>query len=606
MRKTALKLAAVAAGRRIGGAGSWPPPVRIPAATSAGSTHSRKTPPRRASRQGDRRSRAAMTFDPAIIRAITARPCSSRPSCNSPTAWSAATAFRTAWPRSSSTPRCSRRSRSNTACRRRCSSRSGDWKATSAPISATTKSRARSPRWPMTAAAPTSSARNCSMRCASSSAAISPSTMIGDWAGEFGGMQFTASDYLKNAVDFDGDGRRDLTNSIPDTLASAANFLVSLGWQRGQPWLQEVTVPQNLPWDQADLTIQHPRSQWVAWGVKAAHGALPSDNLPASMILPMGRHGPAFLAYPNFKAFLGWNSAYVYSTTVAYFATRLAGAPTVNHDGATTVAALSPQQVMELQRLLIKARLRRRRRNRRQGRRRHPRRDQKGADETRPAGGFLSDRRIDRAPGPGHHPLVPQSRRRRRSILLTILRAGRRFGGGGALISMEGARTVEEFVMTKFSGCLMAALLASALAMPTNADAASVKQSNSGAPAHAAPAVHAAPHIAAPHFTPRGGSTPHYTARSGGTPQFTARRCATPHITTHRNFASHATGSGPRRRMPACRGRIARRRASFGARKFATRAKSVCTAIGWSPRTRSTPSRASPRCPTRKPPPSAP
>lgn len=178
--------------------------------------------------------------------------------------------------------------------------------------------------------------------------------MIGDWAGEFGGMQFTASDYLKNAVDFDGDGRRDLIHSIPDTLASAANFLVTLGWQRGQPWLQEVRVPANLPWQEADVSVQHPRSQWVAWGVKGAHGTLPSDNLPASLILPMGRNGPAFLAYPNFKAFLGWNSAMVYSTTVAYFATRLAGAPTVDHSGATNVAPLSTAQVMELQRLLIK------------------------------------------------------------------------------------------------------------------------------------------------------------------------------------------------------------------------------------------------------------
>jgi lytic murein transglycosylase len=182
-----------------------------------------------------------------------------------------------------------------------------------------------------------------------------PADVIGDWAGEFGGMQFTASDYLKNAVDFDGDGRRDLTNSIPDTLASAANFLVSLGWQRGQPWLQEVVMPQKMAWDQADLTIQHPRSQWVAWGVKPAHGALPSDDLQASLVLPMGRFGPAFLAYPNFKAFLGWNSAMVYSTTVAYFATRLAGEPTVNHAGAMTVAVLSPQQIMDLQRLLTKA-----------------------------------------------------------------------------------------------------------------------------------------------------------------------------------------------------------------------------------------------------------
>ena len=182
-----------------------------------------------------------------------------------------------------------------------------------------------------------------------------PVDVIGDWAGEFGGMQFTASDYLKNGVDFDGDGRRDLTNSIPDTLASAANFLVSLGWQRGQPWLQEVTVPREMPWDQADLTIQHPVSQWAAWGVKAAHGALADANLPASMILPMGRLGPAFLVYPNFKAFLGWNSAYVYSTTVAYFATRIAGAPNVSHAAATTVVPLTSPQVMELQRLLTKA-----------------------------------------------------------------------------------------------------------------------------------------------------------------------------------------------------------------------------------------------------------
>ena len=91
------------------------------------------------------------------------------------------------------------------------------------------------------------------------------------------------------------------------------------------------------------------------WGVKAAHGALPSDNLPASMILPMGRFGPAFLAYPNFKAFLGWNSAYVYSTTVAYYATRIAGAPAVNQAGAKTVVVLTGEQIMELQRLMIKA-----------------------------------------------------------------------------------------------------------------------------------------------------------------------------------------------------------------------------------------------------------
>ncbi len=219
--------------------------------------------------------------------------------------------------------------------------------------------------------------------------------MDGDWAGEFGGMQFTASDYLKSAVDFDGDGRRDIIRSIPDTLASAANFLVGLGWQRGQPWLQEVRVPQTLKWEEADLNIQHPVSQWAAWGVKPVYGQLPDKALPAALLLPMGRHGPAFLAYPNFKAFLGWNSAFVYSTTVAYFATRLNGAPVVDHSAATTVVALSTEQMMELQRLLAKHGYERRR-GRRQARQRDARGGQAGADQGRSAGRLLADAGADR------------------------------------------------------------------------------------------------------------------------------------------------------------------------------------------------------------------
>jgi hypothetical protein len=92
-------------------------------------------------------------------------------------------------------------------------------------------------------------------------------------------------------------------------------------------------------------------SQWEKWGVRGAHGALPNRNLDASLVLPMGRHGPAFLAYPNFKAFLGWNSAIVYSTTVAYYATRIAGAPPV-YRGSPDLKPLTVQQVQELQNLL--------------------------------------------------------------------------------------------------------------------------------------------------------------------------------------------------------------------------------------------------------------
>ena len=176
--------------------------------------------------------------------------------------------------------------------------------------------------------------------------------MIGNWAGELGPTQFTPSDYFKHGVDFDGDGRVDMIRSVPDALASAANLMKSFGWQRGQPWLQEVRVPAQMPWQEAGLDIQHPRSQWARWGITAAHGQLPADNLLASLVLPMGRNGPAFLAYPNFKAYIEWNAALVYSTTAAYFATRLAGAPPVG-PGNGHVEAPTPQQVQELQRLLI-------------------------------------------------------------------------------------------------------------------------------------------------------------------------------------------------------------------------------------------------------------
>ena len=176
--------------------------------------------------------------------------------------------------------------------------------------------------------------------------------MVGSWAGEFGGMQFTASRYIQYGIDFDGDRHADLIRSTADTLASAANYVADLGWKRGEPWLQEVTVPARMPWREADLDIQHPVSQWAKWGVRAAHGRLPRKNLPASLVLPMGREGPAFLAYPNFKVFLDWNRSFIYSTTVAYFATRLAGAPVVNHAGAKTVQSLTIPQVKELQTLL--------------------------------------------------------------------------------------------------------------------------------------------------------------------------------------------------------------------------------------------------------------
>jgi lytic murein transglycosylase len=180
---------------------------------------------------------------------------------------------------------------------------------------------------------------------------LSPQQMRGPWAGELGQVQFLPMHYVDYGVDFDGDGHINLLKSAPDSLASAANYMASLGWRRGEPWLQEVAVPAEMAWEQADLTIRLPRSQWVAWGVKGANSDLPSDEMQASLLLPMGKNGPAFLAYQNFNIYLEWNSSLVYSTTAAYFATRLAGAPKVGR-GNGPVNSLSGAQVKQLQQIL--------------------------------------------------------------------------------------------------------------------------------------------------------------------------------------------------------------------------------------------------------------
>lgn len=177
--------------------------------------------------------------------------------------------------------------------------------------------------------------------------------MRGAWAGEIGHTQFLPKEYFETAVDFDGDGHRNLKKSIPDAMASGAALLVKHGWQANQPWIEEVKVPAELPWDQADIAIQLPRSQWVKWGVKGAHGKLKSDNFPASLLLPMGKDGPAFLVYENFTtAYLLWNESLVYSTTAAYLATRIAGAPKLD-PGRAPVEALSYEQIKQLQNILV-------------------------------------------------------------------------------------------------------------------------------------------------------------------------------------------------------------------------------------------------------------
>lgn len=151
----------------------------------------------------------------------------------------------------------------------------------------------------------------------------------GAWAGEIGMVQMLPEDILNRGVDGDGDGRVRLKTSAPDALMTGARLLSELGWHPNQPWLVEVAVPKNLNWSETGLDKSKPVSAWAAEGVKARHGKLPAGNLKAALILPQGRKGPAFLALPNFFVYFEWNKSLVYVTTAAYFATRLAGAPSV-------------------------------------------------------------------------------------------------------------------------------------------------------------------------------------------------------------------------------------------------------------------------------------
>lgn len=177
---------------------------------------------------------------------------------------------------------------------------------------------------------------------------VSLSNLKGSWAGAVGHLQFTPSNYLKHGMDQDGDGRRDLVGSVPDALASAGRFIRALGWQPNEPWLEEVRVADTVPWQEAARAIFRKRAFWDAVGVRRADGsALPADDVPAALILPMGRLGPAFLAYRNFPVFWEWNNSSNYILAAAYLATRLDGAPRMNRGSAPPI--LGSAEMREVQ-----------------------------------------------------------------------------------------------------------------------------------------------------------------------------------------------------------------------------------------------------------------
>ncbi|RUW59414.1 lytic murein transglycosylase [Mesorhizobium sp. M7A.F.Ca.US.008.03.1.1] len=177
---------------------------------------------------------------------------------------------------------------------------------------------------------------------------VLPADVRGAWAGEIGQTQILPSDYLARGVDGDGDGKIDLRGSVPDVIMTTANKVLSRGWKRDQPWIQEVRVPEDMPWDQTGRTNKLPLSQWAQWGVTYPSGAPLVDNgLKAGLALPMGRRGPAFLTYDNFDVYLEWNQSFTYALTAANLAARLAGAPPLDPRNPET--GLNNEQMKALQ-----------------------------------------------------------------------------------------------------------------------------------------------------------------------------------------------------------------------------------------------------------------
>jgi lytic murein transglycosylase len=177
-----------------------------------------------------------------------------------------------------------------------------------------------------------------------------PRTTQGAWAGEIGMVQKLPADILANGIDGDGDGRVDLRASTADALLSGANLLRSFGWRAGQPWMHEISVPATLDWGLTGLRTELSVAEWQAMGVQPRHGSLPAGSTRASVVIPQGRNGPAFMIFPNFRTLFEWNQSFTYVLTTGYFATRLAGAPVF--EPGNPEPGLNQDQMKELQRRL--------------------------------------------------------------------------------------------------------------------------------------------------------------------------------------------------------------------------------------------------------------
>ena len=182
--------------------------------------------------------------------------------------------------------------------------------------------------------------------------------MKGSWAGAFGHTQFMPSTYEELAVDFDGDGRRDLVSSTSDALASTANFLKKRGWQTGMPWGFEVRIPDDLSISGESRRNKKSLSSWMSRGVVRADGsALIQGNLSSSsaagLMAPAGANGPVFLVFKNFDAIYSYNAAESYALAIAHLSDRLQGSGGFSKAWPTDDAGTSRAERREIQQFLL-------------------------------------------------------------------------------------------------------------------------------------------------------------------------------------------------------------------------------------------------------------
>lgn len=179
-----------------------------------------------------------------------------------------------------------------------------------------------------------------------------PERLTGSWAGALGNTQFMPSVFLSRAVDFDGDGRRDIWGSVPDSLASTANYLIAEGWKPGERWGSEAILPPDFNLALADETTTRTLAEWRSLGVRPVRDDGLKDDNKATLFLPAGARGPAFLLLPNFSAILRYNTSFSYALTVAHLSDRLRGLPGFGRDWPRGDRMLGADERRDLQSLL--------------------------------------------------------------------------------------------------------------------------------------------------------------------------------------------------------------------------------------------------------------